>query len=309
MREAVNLYKKLLIHVSEKGYRKLFNIANTKDVIKKDWLSSEWIKKNILNQCCDAIRYTALIDTHTNHRKPLYCKITDEQQISIPNARDKDIRDTIWLIANEVNYEFLPLREEMHEWYSALWPECRNISIKKMVEHVSDFKNIANLSKNLKSQTPITFLCDLYSLISKDAELVSEIKSDKIAIIPNQNGDFCFFSQLYLDKNVDDEYKNILQLLGKDIRIHLINNDIDAASLFGVSQYIESNYVITQIKDLLNNGSYTDYNYYSACFSVIGLYEEHENQYSVKANRFAIKMYKSNFSFTTNHVNVFSEEL
>ena len=52
-----------------------------------------------------------------------------------------------------------------------------------------------------------------------------------------------------------------------------------------------------------------DYNYYSACFSVIGLYEEHENQYSVKANRFAIKMYKSNFSFTTNHVNVFSEEL
>jgi len=307
MREAVQLYKIFLDFTVEKQWVKIFNASYTREVVKKDWLSYEWIKNNVLNKCREVIKYTTLVDTHIGIRESLY-DILEEQQINIPNSRDKEVRNTIWKLANEIDYDFLPLQEETHEWYATLWSECRNLSVKELVEHISDFKNIHTLSSKLKSQSAVDFLSALYNLIAEHVELLTEIKNDHIAIIPNQNGDFCFYSQVHLDKNIEDEYKNIVTLLGEDIRSALILKEIEIIPL-QISNSLDSNYIIERIKDLLDSDDYTNANYYTACFSIIGLYTEQENKDSVTINNFVYELYGSNYSYGANPIRDFSEEL
>ncbi len=307
MREAIQLYKDFSDYTVEKQWKKIFNVSNTREVVKKDWLSFEWVKENVLNECREAIKYTTLVDTHIGVRESLY-DIFKEQQISIPNSREKEVRNTIWKLANEIDYEFLPLHEEIHEWYAALWSECRNLSAKDLVEHISNFKNIDTLSSKLKSQSPVSFLSDLYNLIATQDELLLEIKNDRIAIIPNQNGDFCFYSQVYLDKNIENEYKNIITLLGEDIRSSLIMNEIGIIPL-QISRFLDSNYIVERIKDLLDSDDYTDTEYYTACFSIIGLYTECENGDSVTINNFVCELYGSDYSYIAQPIRDFSEEL
>ena len=50
MREAIQLYKDFLNYTVEKQWKKIFNASNTREVVKKDWLSSEWVKENVLNE-------------------------------------------------------------------------------------------------------------------------------------------------------------------------------------------------------------------------------------------------------------------
>ena len=68
MREAIQLYNDFLNYTVEKQWKKIFNASNTREVVKKDWLSSEWVKENVLNECREAIKYTTLVDTHIGIR-------------------------------------------------------------------------------------------------------------------------------------------------------------------------------------------------------------------------------------------------
>jgi len=54
------------------------------------------------------------------------------------------------------------------------------------------------------------------------------ITQNKIKIIPNQLGDFCYFKDLSIDDDIEDELKNVLAILDEDIRIKLCHNGVSA---------------------------------------------------------------------------------
>lgn len=62
----------------------------------------------------------------------------------------------------------------------------------------------------------------LYSLI-KDEGLEKVVES---VFIPNQNNEFVKFDKIYSDKNIDDELKNILILLGENVKGQLLHQEI-----------------------------------------------------------------------------------
>ena len=61
----------------------------------------------------------------------------------------------------------------------------------------------------------------------KERGLIEELKQKATPIIPNQNGDFIPYENLISDcGNLDENLKDILELLGNSIRKELINNSI-----------------------------------------------------------------------------------
>lgn len=59
----------------------------------------------------------------------------------------------------------------------------------------------------------------VFNLIEENKSFQTYIASERINIIPNQNGIFSCTTNLYFDKDILNEYKEILKFLGIDCEL------------------------------------------------------------------------------------------
>lgn len=250
MQKACYLYKKFLSYSSQKGWHGIYNITCVKQYHTKDWFSKDWINEHIVNVCKDNIKYCPIVDTPTGKRIALYDDIIDYEQVFIINSANEEGRNNIWDLASKLYMDAIPCKEDIHNWYFSLWNECHNFSLESLTRKLEEIGNIKTLSSKLQCGRVEDWLSEYYVLLMTNKMLWSDIKEGFYAVFPNQNGMFCKATELYIDDDIDEEYKDILQLLGEDCRKKLMYKDIKTDMLIACQIY-DNEDIINEIDKLL----------------------------------------------------------
>ncbi|WP_238882953.1 ATP-binding protein [Clostridium sp. YIM B02551] len=235
LKKACELYVKLLGYVARKEWSGIYNITCINSYLKKDWYDQEWLEE-IIDNCKNTILHTPIIRTSSNSMMELM-DYFDEEQVFIISERDDEIREKVWDLLNRIMPERIPCREDIHNWYHSLWGDCNRYTFKTLTKQLQDYGNVEQLQNNIVEDQWKTWLLDYYDLISENKTLLTYINSNKIKVIPNQNGVFCGIEELKFDNGILAEYKNILNILDDDCREWLLALDFRNREWFYFKEY------------------------------------------------------------------------
>ncbi len=288
--KACELYQSLLEYASENGWLGLYNITCVKRMQSKEWCSNEWLNVNVVNICRQYIKCCPIIDNAVGKRIALYNN--DEIQVEILDDLDEKMRNGIWELCSKWIPIALPRKEDIHYWYQSLWSECKKFDLEKLTTKIESLENRTILGLELESGiNSEEWLNEYYALIKNDKRIVGDIVSGEYAVIPNQNGVFKKCKELFLDTDVDEEYKEILRILGEDCKEYLLAKDVNTSEFIKYEK-IENGNIITKIQEELKWASNElEEQVYSR---ILVLYDKEHKEFSnqIKAIEYTEKLFK-----------------
>ena len=222
MLQALNSYKGLLNYIAENKWKQVYNIVSVPRQQPKDWLSKEWVD-GVVKECREYIKTIKLIDTVDGKRKALF-DFRNEQDVFIIGDCDKTMREYVWELANLIYPEHMVPFSEIHKWYKSLWTGCRNFNIQILVDRIELFENLKSLESKLNGKyNVVAWLNRFYEVLvlTKNVDMIENAK-----IFPNQYGQFCNLNELFIDNEIEDIYKQILELLEVKCRVYLLDKQI-----------------------------------------------------------------------------------
>ncbi|MBF0233025.1 MAG: hypothetical protein HQK65_08300 [Desulfamplus sp.] len=226
--KAFQLYSKFATYAThEEKWGNLFNLAEIKHPNKREWINQEWYEKTILNPFRKKLLQIPIVETSEEKRSSIHNN-KGKALIAFPANLKPQIREEIWLLANDLFPGCFPKREHIHEWDKIKWDDFLDFGLKELSENIQRRKDIKSLSKELKKneQDTIKWLNNYYDLLNSEGKFIEAILKDNYKVIPNQNGVFKKKSELFLDDDIEEDLKNILKILGEDIKEKLINRDV-----------------------------------------------------------------------------------
>ena len=233
--KACEMYEKLLGYVSRKEWSGIFNITCINSYFKKEWYDEEWLKE-MVGKCKSIILHTQIIRTSSNSMMELL-DFFDDEQVFIIAERDEEIREKVWNLLHRIMPERIPCREDIHNWYHSLWSDCNRYTFKTLTKQLQDYGCVEQLQNDIAEYEWKIWLSDYYDLISENKTLQTYISSNKIKVIPNQNGVFCSIAELKFDSEILVEYKDILNILNEDCREWLLDLDFRNREWFEFKEY------------------------------------------------------------------------
>jgi hypothetical protein len=272
MEEALGLYYKLLTYASKNSWKKLYNLIQIYPGKETDWLSTWWFDDTILFPTRGVIVHTPLVDNKINGR----ISIVDDDdipRIRFPSSSKRSVREQIWDLASTWIPEYLPPRDEVHDWYDVIWPECDHISLATLAEFIQGCIDLDGLASclGLDATETLSWLNRFYKVVQLDTTFRQRIINDEFSVIPNQNGVFQVRTYLKLAKQVDEQLKDVLQILGIDIRDILLRNSIFTGAEINYTLYNQQE-IITHINALLQNSKVDIQLKYKACDFIVTLF-------------------------------------
>ncbi|MBW7473984.1 ATP-binding protein [Paenibacillus oenotherae] len=235
LEKACELYKKLLAHVAEEKWSGIYNITCINPSSKKEWYDKEFADE-IVDCCKDTILHTPIIRTSSDSMMELL-NCFDSEQVFIISERDDKIRENVWDLMNRIMPERIPCKEDIHNWYHSLWSDCNSYTFKTLTKQLQDYRDVEQLQNNIAEKKWKTWLSDYYDLISDNKNFQTYISSNKIKVIPNQNGVFCGIEELKLDNEILAEYKDILNILDNDCREWLLDLNVKNREWFQFKEF------------------------------------------------------------------------
>jgi hypothetical protein len=249
--KALNLYFTLLTRSSNNDYQRHYNAVKLCKPKDKPWLSIPWLNENIVSKLIRGIKRIPIVDTVDDGKKELVDE-AGNPQIWILQSVSKEKREKLWYLLRGIARECLPKQEEIHEWTKALGSLINSFEIDNLLERVEQYATVEELELVLQYEGgTITWLNDFYTLLMEDGSLQSAISQGR-TIFPNQQGLFCDMKSLSRDMGIDEEYKDILDLSGQDIKARLLLKGIDPESLISFPEYHYDG-VFEEIKSLLED--------------------------------------------------------
>lgn len=218
IRVAVSLYKKLIDYCSESEMTSdeynicILNPSNSSSIQAYSYKEiKEYIEKSAIvpiNNQLGGLKRLAFKDN------------TGTVRIGIPKTKKGIHKDLLWDILSDYNGLPIPTKDTYLGW-AAVFKEnvgfswindiFKDSSIDKLVVWLKDKNSYAD------------WLNSFYSLWIRDEGVEEVVES---ALVPNQINEFVKFDNIYLDKNIDNELKEILTLLGGKIKEQLLSQDI-----------------------------------------------------------------------------------
>lgn len=118
------------------------------------------------------------------------------------------------------------------------WDLTHKWLISQLIDSVAEYKNINSISEHITDK--IQWINDFIAFVSKE---IKEGKLDEVAIIPNQDGDFCFKKDLSIDDNIPEilktEQAESFGILLKKTLIHKKINSVTISNKKGINTVIE----------------------------------------------------------------------
>ena len=241
---AISLYESLIKIACENNWLNLYNLCK----INKNPTSSVQEKNNNIikgiyefinivdvNLCEEYVGRSA-IKTYDN------AEGIEKNLIGIPYTR-KEERDLFWELINVLGYLRIPTKESYVQWNSIIETK---IEIRNINNWLLKDKELVDFKNTFKGKSD-----DVFSWLNKYYQLwiTIEGKEDFIneAYVLNQNFKFVKVSDIYLDLNINNDFKEILYDLGEDIRECLLAKEISLDSSI-ISRKYDNKYVIERIQ-------------------------------------------------------------
>lgn len=224
MEEAVKLYGEFLSYISNRGWKGIYNFVKIRSQGEKTWLSTDWVGKNIVDECKNIISITPIIDNNVETRVALQDE-WGKTNIWVIDDTNSNIRKEMWKLVSELMPSMVTNESDIDAWYDSLWRGCNKFTLQSLVQYVQEIKNI-NLLQEKTCKKGEEWLNLLYKLISKSKNIMEYIKTNHVSIFPNQNGCFCSLDTLSIDLGIDEAYKDILNYVQDDCRNGFLDKGI-----------------------------------------------------------------------------------
>lgn len=282
---SLELYFELLDFAIKNDWENIFLLANTETPSEKKWFSKSWFEENIQKPIRNKLLKLPIITLENGEKT----SIQDEEgkaNIYFPYHLKEDVRNRIWELEYKLFPNKVPAKKDIHNWYEVVWNDCFKDNLKAITEFIQEEKNINEFSKRLNNdvEKSIEWMNEYFDLINFEEKFIEYIIADKFSVIPNQKGIFKKKSELKIDQNIEEEIKNVLEILGIDIRESLRHKQIKTASKYKETSDGQITYytrtqedVIDEINKILE-GTGTNKNPYSgkAISYLISLFCEDE---------------------------------
>ncbi|MDR0613846.1 MAG: hypothetical protein LBG45_10350 [Dysgonamonadaceae bacterium] len=135
------------------------------------------------------------------------------------------------------------------------WSATHKWLISQLMHSVSGYKDVDSLPDQINDK--LQWLNDFIAFASKE---IKEGTLDEVAIIPNQNGDFCLKKDLSLDNNIPEILKTEqAEKFGLLLKGSLLHKEITSVR---ISNKKDINTVIELINDIFRNNSNLDFAVY-----------------------------------------------
>lgn len=135
---------------------------------------------------------------------------------NLPNERH-----LFWKFAKEF-YPNTPNKKSLENWNSTVWKECDKFFMRHLISDISQKNTVENLKSYLNSDA-LLWLHELVIFITNQR---FETHLNDFAILPNQEGTFKKKKELFVDDEIDEKLKDILDGLGSNCRNELLATEI-----------------------------------------------------------------------------------
>ena len=249
--EAIECYQEIAKCAIAGGWGNLHLLADIRPLRSKlTWVSSSWFDENVAAPIRRIISCESIVTTAGDNSLSTILDFFDKPEVLFPYGGKKELRDQIWNLAAQWFPNRLPAKEHVDLWYPLLWDGCGKLDAEVFCDRVAQTGSTSKLASQLVGGNAVEWLSSFYAMLQADESNAPFLVHAK-QIFPNQHGEFCTLDSLYADAgDIDGELKNILQLLGDDVRSYLA----DRAVAFEVpgGRVIDKAWVVGRIDSLVN---------------------------------------------------------
>ncbi|MFN4762715.1 sacsin N-terminal ATP-binding-like domain-containing protein [Gillisia sp. Q332] len=283
--DAIGLYSELMDFAVENKWENLHLLTTTGTPSDKKWFSKTWFEENIQMPIRNKLLNLPIV-TLEDGTKASILDEKGEANIFFPYHSKKDVRERIWNLRYKIIPNNIPAKKHIHYWYELVWQDSSKDNMKALTAYIHDLNSLASLAELvIDPLRPIDWLNEYYDLLNFEGKFIEEIIAGKYAVIPNQKGDFKRRVDLKIDEGIDEELKNVLEILNVDTREGLRHNEITTASKYKDRKDTEGQilYKIENQEEVINK--------------INQLLESGKNENSEKATSHLISLFNDGDSF------------
>jgi len=265
---AVKLFIDFLGYAVKQKWCNLHFLAQLKSIAqlpsKVESLDEEWYWRKVAVPCIEALRSSEIVETSNGDRISLV-------NSKIPKYFNEEGVGELFELTSKIYRTELPKAEHILDWHKVSESAWGDKLLEKVAYKLEDFlKDIANsetldnLTKliNENEQDGLNWLNRVIAFVEKD----KNTNLDEFAIIPNQHGQLKKRDELFRDRNVSTEYKNVLRILGHDWKEDLAHQEIQVA----ITEERDTEEAIRQVNEILRKGEHSEIKsavlYLASCF-------------------------------------------
>lgn len=269
------------------GFKDICHLAKVKFPKDRQYISDEWYEGNIKSKLREAILDQKLVDTFDGR--------ISIRESKIPYNSKEESNIEFYNLAKSIKTNIPFSEEHLKIWRKIVddeWGVNLKYELEDLLTNVSDYSNVARLAEKLaKSETDtLKWLDTVISFIVKEEEL--DLLND-YAILPNQLNNFCKKDDLFKDENIPNELKDILELLGKERRCKLLNNEIKTEVITRNDLILNIQKITEEINTLFEDEENT--NRRKAAFSLISFIPSDIDDESIKHRKNLYKFVRDFF--------------
>lgn len=249
--EAIECYRELAKCAIAGNWGNLHLLADIRPLrAKLDWVSNNWFSENVATPIRRIVSHENIVTTAGDNGLSTILDVLGEPEVWFPVGAKCELRDQIWGLASEWFPSNLPEKAHVELWYPLLWKECGKLDSEAFCDRVAGIGSMAELAKQLSNGDAAAWLNCFYGMLQDDERNTQTLIHSK-QIFPNQHGVFCSLDSLYADAgDTEEELKDILCLLGDDVRSILANSTV-AFQVPG-NRAIDRARVVGRIESLVN---------------------------------------------------------
>lgn len=252
--DAVELYFSLLEYASTNNWGNIYLLAKISPIKEKGWISKKWFKNQVIDSIREKLLVTPIVDTENRGRIPIITE-NDKPNVWFPYASNKDLRNKIWDLANLWIPSKLPRKCDVDVWYETIWSGCSELTLEVITRSIQKRECLNKLDEELvKSTNSIEWLNSYFKLLDMDEDFLDDVINDKYVIIPNQNGIFKKRTELKIDKQIEEELKNVLLILDVDCREYLIHQSINTGQHIKYNSKNQEE-IVDEINKIIHEGT------------------------------------------------------
>lgn len=229
LKDACSLYASLIDYFIQNDYKDLYNIVCIPPIESKDWINKDWYAIEVIEVLKTQIKGFQMFHMLDGSTKSLEDEWDIEDAVFLSSDESRELRTAVWTLSSMLFPDKHVNKDEIEDWYSSLWEDCRNYGLIDLIESVERIGNLSNLQDRISN--PIEWLNTLYTLIYEKCADIADISKRDNVIFPNQHGDFCCLKVLKADSGIDEVYKEAALLIDIDLKAELIDNRINYGDL------------------------------------------------------------------------------
>ena len=254
LQKSLSLYQDILNFTSENKWLDLYILAYNDLPKNSDDIDRTWYENMIQSQLHQSLLTVPIVETVTEDWVFISGDNNEEIYAFFPYDKNKEVREFIWKVFFLLFPDNLPKKEHIHDWYKILWSEDKGYreTLDELASDISILKSLDGLSERISKNETDT-LEWINAVVSWFEKYNSQLL-DKYPLLPNQYGILKLKNELYIDDDIPNELKDIIEIIGQNWRDLLLHKSINTANLNGKSKTINTlSKTIDEYIDLSNN--------------------------------------------------------